>query len=207
MSTSCDRVTDDLSALVDGDRDAIARHAEHLAACDQCRDARHDATTLAEQIAASGADYVVAGDDLVARLMARVDAEVPVARVAPPTRVLKPAAATAPATLPNRSAPTLRASFEPTLRASFDETPVPAVEIPDSGAEAIAAETHEEEASANEHLAQVLQAGERINFARPPRRGSWYLKVAGLTAVSLLKLCVGYGNCLTVASNSGSTMA
>ena len=99
---------------------------------------------------------------------------------------MKPAAAAAPATLPNRSAPTLRASFEPTLRASFDETPVPAVEIPDSGAEAIAAETHEEEASAHEYLAQALQAGERINFARPPRRGSWYLKVAGLTAVSLL---------------------
>ena len=72
------------------------------------------------------------------------------------------------------------------LRASFDETPVPAVEIPNSGAEAIVAETHEEETSANESLAQALQAGDRINFARPPRRGSWYLKVAGLTAVSLL---------------------
>src|SRR5277367_2710261 len=57
----------------------------------------------------------------------------PAARVAPPARVLKPAAATAPATLPNRSAPP--------LRASFDETPVPAVEHPDSDGEAIAAET------------------------------------------------------------------
>jgi hypothetical protein len=91
---------------------------------------------------------------------------------------LKPAAAAAPAALPNRSAPTLRASFAPTLRASFDETPLPA--------EPISAETHDEEALANEHLAQALQAGERTNFARPPRRGSWYLKVAGLTAVSLL---------------------
>jgi SPOR domain len=108
------------------------------------------------------------------------------ASVLPPARVLKPAAAATPATLPNRSAPTIRASFAPTLRASFDETPVPAVEIPDSSAEAIAAETHEEETSANEYLAQVLQAGERINFARPPRRGSWYLKVAGLTAVAVL---------------------
>ena len=101
----------------------------------------------------------------------------PATRVAPPARVLKPAAAAAPATLPNRAAPT--------LRASFDETPVPAVETPDSGAEAIAAETHEEETSANEYLAQARQARER-NFARPPRRGSWYLKVAGLTAVSVL---------------------
>ena len=87
----------------------------------------------------------------------------PAARVAPTARVLKPAGAPAPATLPNRSAPT--------LRASFDETPLPAIEIPDSGAEAIAAETHEEETSAHEYLAQALQAGDRINFARPPRRG------------------------------------
>ena len=42
---------------------------------------------------------------------------------------------------------------------------------PHSGAEAIAAETHEEETSAHEYLAQALQAGDRINFARPPRRG------------------------------------
>ena len=102
----------------------------------------------------------------------------PAARVAPTARVLKPAGAPAPATLPNRSAPT--------LRASFDETPLPAIEIPDSGAEAIAAETHEEETSAHEYLAQALQAGDRINFARPPRRGSWYLKVAGLAAVAVL---------------------
>ena len=54
-------------------------------------------------------------------------------------------------------------------------------------AAAIAAATQDEEAPAHEYFAQApLQAGDRINFARPPRRGSWYLKVAGLTAVSLL---------------------
>ena len=85
---------------------------------------------------------------------------------------MKPAAAAVPATLPNRAAAM--------LRASFDETPVPVVEHPDSGAAAIAAATQDEEAPANEYFAQApLQAGDRINFSRPPRRGSWYLKVAG----------------------------
>ena len=73
------------------------------------------------------------------------------------------------------------------LRASFDETPVLVVEHPDSCTAAIAAATQDEEAPAHEYFAQApLQAGDRINFARPPRRGSWYLKVVGLTAVSLL---------------------
>jgi hypothetical protein len=101
------------------------------------------------------------------------------ARFAPAPRILKPAAAAAPATLPNRSAAT--------LRPSFDETPVPPVEQPDASAEAIAAAMRAGEAQAHEYLAQApLQAGDRINFTRPPRRGSWYLKVASLTAVSLL---------------------
>ena len=42
MSTACDQVNDDLAAIVDGDHDTIARHAEHLASCDTCRDARHE---------------------------------------------------------------------------------------------------------------------------------------------------------------------
>ena len=101
------------------------------------------------------------------------------ASVVPAARVLKPAAAAVPATLPNRAAAM--------LRASFDETPVLVVEHPASGAAAIAAATQDEEAPAHEYFAQApLQAGDRINFARRPRRGSWYLKVAGLSAVSLL---------------------
>jgi SPOR domain len=105
---------------------------------------------------------------------------VPAARVAPAARVLKPAVAAAPAALPNRSAPT--------LRGSFDETPTPATEHRDSGERAIAAETREEEAPAHEYFAQapLEAAGERITLARPLRAGSWYLKVAGLTAVALL---------------------
>jgi tetratricopeptide (TPR) repeat protein len=71
MST-CEQVTDDLVLLVDGDREAIARHAEHLASCDACRDARHEATQLAKLVAGAGADYVP-GADLEATLLAALD--------------------------------------------------------------------------------------------------------------------------------------
>ena len=83
------------------------------------------------------------------------------ASVAPAARVLKPAAAAAPATLPNRAAAM--------LRASFDETPVPVVEHPDSGAAAIAAATQDEEAQ-HEYFARApLQAGGDRSILRVPR--------------------------------------
>src|SRR4051812_49638484 len=72
MMTTCDQVTDELALLVDGDPQAIARHADHLATCDACRDARHDATAAARAIAAAGADYVPAAG-LEARLLAAVE--------------------------------------------------------------------------------------------------------------------------------------
>ena len=59
MST-CTEVTDDLEALVAGDRDVIARHADHLAGCDACRDLRHEASELARTIATAGHDHVAA---------------------------------------------------------------------------------------------------------------------------------------------------
>jgi hypothetical protein len=74
MTAMCNQVQDQLSELVDGDRDAIARHADHLAGCEACRDARHEAARLAAAIAAAGDDHVAAGD-LVARLLDAVDAE------------------------------------------------------------------------------------------------------------------------------------
>ena len=82
----CEQVSEELSAIVDGDRDVIARHAEHLASCDECRDARHEATMLAGRMAEAGADYVP-GAGLVDRLMTAID------RVAQP-------AVTAPAPVP-----------------------------------------------------------------------------------------------------------
>jgi hypothetical protein len=70
-----DEVLDDLSALVAGDADAIAKHAAHLASCDDCRDARHEATQLAAMLPAAGGDYV-AKASLVEELLAKLDAQV-----------------------------------------------------------------------------------------------------------------------------------
>jgi hypothetical protein len=75
----------------------------------------------------------------------------------------------------------------PPLRASFDETIAPAIERGIYDVEAVELETHDEEAAPREYLARPqFQAGERISLARAPRRGTWYLKVGGLTAVALL---------------------
>ena len=89
MRTECDQITDDLADLVANDADAIARHADHLASCDLCRDARHDATELAATLAHAGGDHTpMHGDDLAAKLLARLDAEPAVeAKPAPKAKV------------------------------------------------------------------------------------------------------------------------
>ncbi|HEX4419839.1 MAG TPA: FecR domain-containing protein [Kofleriaceae bacterium] len=74
MTTTCDQLADQLSDLADGDRAAIARHADHLAGCDACRDARHDAEQLAAAIADAGGDHA-SPVDLLARVLAAVDRE------------------------------------------------------------------------------------------------------------------------------------
>ncbi|MDB4962118.1 MAG: hypothetical protein JWP01_2117 [Myxococcales bacterium] len=74
MMSTCQEVQDDLADLVAGDRDAIARHSEHLAGCDACRDARHEATELAAMLGAAGSDHVPPGD-LVARVLAAATAD------------------------------------------------------------------------------------------------------------------------------------
>ena len=58
----CAEVMDDLGLIIDGDQDALARHADHLATCDVCRDARYDAERAAEMVRQSGADYRPPGD-------------------------------------------------------------------------------------------------------------------------------------------------
>ncbi|MEJ7598790.1 MAG: VIT domain-containing protein [Kofleriaceae bacterium] len=84
MSASCDHITDDLADLVANDAAAIARHADHLATCDHCRDARHDAAELASALAHAGSDHAAAnGDQLAERLLARLDADVVVPAPAP----------------------------------------------------------------------------------------------------------------------------
>lgn len=69
MTPDCNLVHDDLADLVAGDSATIARHADHLASCDDCRDARHEASLLADQLGAAGADHVTPVD-LVERVLA-----------------------------------------------------------------------------------------------------------------------------------------
>ena len=63
---------DDLAPIVDGDVEALERHAEFLADDDEARDLRHDAALAAALIADAGADYVPPAD-LEARLLAALD--------------------------------------------------------------------------------------------------------------------------------------
>lgn len=68
-----DEFLDDLGPIVDGDREAIARHADFLADDDEARDLRHEASGVALKLANAGADYVPPSD-LEARLFAALDA-------------------------------------------------------------------------------------------------------------------------------------
>ncbi|MGE0397707.1 MAG: AgmX/PglI C-terminal domain-containing protein [Kofleriaceae bacterium] len=72
--SDCSQVHDDLDDIVAGDSGAIARHSEHLASCDECRDLRHEATELAAHVAKAGNDYVPPAD-LAARVLAKIDAD------------------------------------------------------------------------------------------------------------------------------------
>src|SRR5512140_1683497 len=141
MSTPCEQLTDDLAAIVDGDRDVIARHADHLASCDACRDARHEATQLANLVAGAGADHVTpATDDVVGRLMTSLGPDVAkeasatlpgiavssmTAAAAPapatPAEVLKPAPAQPALAKP---APAKPAPAKPAERKLVDATPI-----------------------------------------------------------------------------------
>ncbi len=79
---ACQSVHDDLAELVQGEAAAIARHAAHLASCDDCRDARHDAGQLAAELPHAGDDHVLPAS-FVEQLLAKAAAEAPAAVIAP----------------------------------------------------------------------------------------------------------------------------
>ncbi len=119
MRDDCRMVKDDLAALVEGDAAALARHADHLAGCDDCRDARHEAGRIAALVGRAGDDHVGA-DDLATRLLAALDAA-PVAAPAPVMAAASPpprVAVTAPA-------PSSVASSSAPSTSSADGAPVP----------------------------------------------------------------------------------
>ena len=108
----CVPVQDDLADLVAGDSGAIARHSEHLASCDDCRDARHEASRLVGLIPYAGSDHLLAAD-LVERVLIAAGND-PVAQPAP--QAAQAAQAAAPksaarhdAAIPITSAPRARA--------------------------------------------------------------------------------------------------
>jgi len=95
MTPECSLVHDDLADLVAGDPATIARHADHLASCDDCRDARHDAAELASALGGAGADHVTP-HDLVERVLAAAGSG-PTAASTLPMPAVAPAPVAAPA--------------------------------------------------------------------------------------------------------------
>nr|HEX4315686.1 VIT domain-containing protein [Kofleriaceae bacterium] len=104
---------DELELLVSGDVDAIAKCADHLAGCDACRDARHDAERAAAAVRGAGGDYVAQPDALMARVMAALDTVTMPAAVAPVA-----AAATSSATSPSTTPLPSRSATKPTSPAT-----------------------------------------------------------------------------------------
>jgi len=62
----------DLALVVDGDAEALERHADFLVDDDEARDLRHEAVEVVAQVEDAGADYAHP-EDFVARLMVAID--------------------------------------------------------------------------------------------------------------------------------------
>jgi tetratricopeptide (TPR) repeat protein len=75
MSTRTDKMEkflDELGPIVDGDRNALARHADFLAGDDGARDMRHDAETAAAALVHAGDDWAMPAD-FEAKILAALD--------------------------------------------------------------------------------------------------------------------------------------
>src|SRR5262252_9049155 len=95
--TRCEEVIDNMADVLDG---SAAQHVlDHIADCDACRDARHDAERARVLVEKAGADFVVPAD-LEARLAAALEKR-------------KPAAAPAAAPTPATAAPARAVSVRP----------------------------------------------------------------------------------------------
>ena len=67
-----DQFLDDLAPIVDGEQDALDRHADRLAGSDADRDLRYEASRVAELVRDAAADFVVP-DGLEANVLAAID--------------------------------------------------------------------------------------------------------------------------------------
>ncbi len=95
-SVSCERVAEEMAGVLDGS--AAVEVLEHVADCDACRDARHDAERAELLMTEAGSDFEVP-EGFAQRLQARDDAVTPVP-VPLPVPVPAPAPAEAKAAAP-----------------------------------------------------------------------------------------------------------
>jgi tetratricopeptide (TPR) repeat protein len=119
---ACEALRDELAALVDGDADALRRHADHLAECDDCRDLRHEARRLAERVAESGRDHAPPAD-LEARVLTALAARGPGVGAPSAAPIVAQPASTAGAAM-NPASPA--AASAPHAKSSFDAPPTSA---------------------------------------------------------------------------------
>ncbi|HEY3497909.1 MAG TPA: hypothetical protein VGK73_24590, partial [Polyangiaceae bacterium] len=71
---NCDEVLEHLAELVEGSAEPALY--EHVADCDRCRDARHEAERALETIRRAGSDYLPP-DELEAAVLSALDARDP----------------------------------------------------------------------------------------------------------------------------------
>lgn len=81
----CEQVSEQMSSVLDGS--APTAVLDHVASCDACRDARHDAEKAADLVAAAGGDF-----QLPTGLLQNLRQEAPPADASPPTAQLPPRA-------------------------------------------------------------------------------------------------------------------
>ncbi|MCA9596538.1 MAG: FecR domain-containing protein [Myxococcales bacterium] len=106
----CAEVEEHMAEILDGS--AADRLYDHVADCDRCRDARHDAEALPAMVADAALDYE-APADLETRVLAELDRRFPHTQSGPVERAPEPAAeAKSGDTLPSVPAPEEPASSE-----------------------------------------------------------------------------------------------
>ena len=106
-SVRCERIAEEMASVLDGS--APAELLDHVADCDECRDARHDAERAALLLSEAGRDFQLPPGlalDLISRPAAPTNAPVP------------PAASAIPSAAAHRR--------QPAALLLFDGNPIPA---------------------------------------------------------------------------------
>ena len=113
-TSACERFLDDLAAVVDGDEEILARHLDHLAGCDDCRDARYEAQSAAGALRAAGDDFAVPAG-LEAEVLRALDAAAPPAEAPASPPVADPAPVVSTVVAPPPAAAHVAAARRPRL--------------------------------------------------------------------------------------------